>query len=108
MTLLLTAVTATCLSATLLVSPAAATSAGPTLPTPESEVGVTGTPFTGTRPDGTVYGLLDAHPHLVMQDGMGGAAVCGEVFSRGGHAAAHRDCRSRAPHGRGGLPGNQH
>jgi microsomal dipeptidase-like Zn-dependent dipeptidase len=109
------AVTAACLSATTLLAPAqaaperatseqaAAALAEPTLPSPESEVNATGTPFTGTRPDGTVYGLIDAHSHMFMQDGMGGAAVCGKVFSEQGIAAALRDCPSHEPHGLGAL-----
>ncbi|MFC8943355.1 hypothetical protein ACFT1B_35290, partial [Streptomyces griseoincarnatus] len=77
--------------------------AEPTLPSPESEVNVTGTPFTGTRPDGTVYGLIDAHTHLFMQDGMGGAAVCGKVFAEQGIETALRDCPSHEPNGLGAL-----
>ncbi len=116
---LVTAVAVTCLSATALVAPASATNTGrsrhltsrlgratlaePTLPSPESEVNVTGTPFTGTRPDGTVYGLIDAHSHMFMQDGMGGAAVCGKVFSEHGIETALRDCPSHEPHGLGAL-----
>ncbi|AKU18667.1 F5/8 type C domain protein [Luteipulveratus mongoliensis] len=73
--------------------------AGPNIPSPESEVNVTGTPFTGTAPDGTVRGLIDAHTHLFMQDGMGGAAVCGKVFSDNGIADALKDCASHGPHG---------
>ncbi|MDE9365587.1 discoidin domain-containing protein [Luteipulveratus sp. YIM 133132] len=71
----------------------------PTLPSPESEVNVTGTPFTGTNPDGTVRGLIDAHTHMFMQDGMGGAAVCGKVFSEDGIADALKDCASHGPDG---------
>jgi microsomal dipeptidase-like Zn-dependent dipeptidase len=113
---LLTAVTAACLSATTLVVPASATNTGPlpaaqsepalaepVLPSPESEVNATGTPFTGTRSDGSVYGLIDAHSHLFMQDGMGGAAVCGKVFSEQGIEAALNDCSSHEPHGLGAL-----
>ncbi|KNX39541.1 F5/8 type C domain protein [Luteipulveratus halotolerans] len=81
-------------------SPGAAHSAsGPVLPSPESEVNVTGTPFTGTAPDGTVRGLIDAHTHMFMQDGMGGAAVCGKVFSEEGIADALRDCPSHGTDG---------
>lgn len=101
-----------CLGGTAL-APASATNGGastapaalaePTLPSPESEVNATGTPFTGTRPDGTVYGLIDAHSHMFMQDGMGGAAVCGKVFSEHGVETALRDCLSHEPHGLGAL-----
>lgn len=109
------AVTAACLCATALLAPAQATTgrttseqaaaalAEPTLPSPESEVNATGTPFTGTRPDGTVYGLIDAHSHMFMQDGMGGAALCGKVFSEDGIETALQDCLSHEPHGLGAL-----
>lgn len=118
---LLTTGAIACLSATMLVAPASATNAGPpgpavaqptlagsalpepVLPSPESEINLTGTPFTGTRPDGTVYGLIDAHSHLFMQDGMGGAALCGKVFSEHGVETALRDCLSHEPHGLGAL-----
>ncbi|MBC7278888.1 Coagulation factor 5/8 type domain-containing protein [Nocardioides sp.] len=64
------------------------------LPSPESEINVTGEPFTGTAPDGTVQGLIDAHSHMFMQDGIGGAAVCGKAFSEAGIADALKDCPS--------------
>ena len=110
-TLITLAVAATAFLTTFAwLSPGAATTpiqgselTTPQLPSPESEINVTGTPFTGTSTDGSVRGLIDAHTHLFMQDGMGGAAVCGKVFSVHGIADALRDCDSHGPNGETAL-----
>ncbi|GAB4086715.1 hypothetical protein GCM10028784_33450 [Myceligenerans cantabricum] len=82
-----------------LAAPASGAVPDPVLPTPESEVNVTGTPFEGTAPDGSVRGYVDAHSHMFMEDGIGGAAVCGKAFSEDGIADALQDCHA---HGRNG------
>ncbi|WP_370616739.1 discoidin domain-containing protein [Mumia qirimensis] len=61
-------------------------------PAVESEVNVTGAPFTGTAPDGDVRGYVDAHTHMFSDEGFGGHAVCGATFSPGGIADALKDC----------------
>ncbi|RPF19965.1 Coagulation factor 5/8 type domain-containing protein [Myceligenerans xiligouense] len=87
------------LSAATFAAPATGAVPDPVLPTPESEVNVTGEPFTGTAPDGGVRGYVDAHSHMFMEDGIGGAAVCGSAFSPAGIADALRDCDAHGPHG---------
>lgn len=66
--------------------------------TPDSEINVTGAPFAGTQ-DGEVRGLIDAHTHLMSDEGFGGQIVCGKTYSEGGIAAALTDCPS---HGKDG------
>ncbi len=61
-------------------------------PAVESEVNVTGAPFTGTAPSGDVRGYVDAHTHMFSDEGFGGHAVCGETFNPGGIAKALQDC----------------
>ena len=66
-------------------------------PSPESEVNVTGTPFTGTDADGNVLGFVDTHTHQFSADGFGGDVVCGQVFSNEGIADALQDCAGHQP-----------
>lgn len=68
-------------------------------PSPESEVNVTGTPFTGTDADGNVRGFVDTHTHQFSADGFGGDVVCGQVFSNEGIADALQDCAGHQPDG---------
>ena len=73
-------------------------------PLPEdSELGVTGAPSTGTGPKGEVRGLIDAHTHLMSDEGFGGDIVCGKTFSELGIEDALTDCHSHGSDGRTGL-----
>lgn len=63
-------------------------------PTIESQVNVTGDPFTGTNPDGTVRGYADIHTHIFSNLAFGGHLLCGEPFNANGVAAALTDCES--------------
>lgn len=91
---------------TLVLGPAAAgASAGPqwwepvARPAPDSQVNVTGEPFTGTDAQGRVRGYVDAHVHLMSNEGFGGRLVCGQVFSTAGVADALKDCPEHYPNG---------
>ncbi|MFE1828053.1 hypothetical protein [Streptomyces yangpuensis] len=85
---------------------AAGASAGPgrwwepvARPAPDSQVNVTGEPFTGTDAQGRVRGYVDAHVHLMSDEGFGGRLVCGKVFSAAGAADALKDCPEHYPNG---------
>lgn len=69
----------------------------------DSEVGVSGAPATGTGPKGEVRGLIDAHTHLMSDEGFGGDIVCGKTFSELGIEDALTDCHSHGTDGRTGL-----
>ncbi|MCX5129665.1 hypothetical protein [Streptomyces sp. NBC_00347] len=91
---------------TLLLGPSAAgASAGPqwwepvARPAPDSQVNVTGEPFTGTDDRGRVRGYVDGHVHLMSNEGFGGRLVCGKVFSAAGAADALKDCPEHYPNG---------
>ncbi|MFD9517457.1 hypothetical protein [Streptomyces sp. NPDC059979] len=91
---------------TLVLGPAAAgASAGPqwwepvARPAPDSQVNVTGEPFTGTDAQGRVRGYVDGHVHLMSNEGFGGRLVCGKVFSTAGVADALKDCPEHYPNG---------
>ncbi|MEV7416353.1 hypothetical protein [Streptomyces sp. NPDC089919] len=68
-------------------------------PAPDSQVNVTGEPFTGTDAAGRVRGWVDAHVHLMSDEAFGGRLVCGKVFSPAGAADALRDCPEHYPNG---------
>lgn len=74
---------------------------------PEAEVGATGTPFAGTRPDGTVVGFADAHVHVTADLRAGGAVVHGTAFSPYGvpHALGG-DEHTHGPQGALDVTGN--
>ncbi|MCX4776008.1 hypothetical protein [Streptomyces sp. NBC_01264] len=90
---------------TLLLGPPAAGAAGPqwwepvARPAPDSQVNVTGEPFTGTDDRGRVRGYVDGHVHLMSNEGFGGRLVCGKVFSAAGAADALKDCPEHYPNG---------
>ncbi|MFD9368506.1 hypothetical protein ACFWA6_12460 [Streptomyces sp. NPDC060020] len=91
---------------TLVLGPASAgASAGPqwwepvARPAPDSQVNVSGEPFTGTDAQGRVRGYVDAHVHLMSDEGFGGRLVCGKVFSVAGVADALKDCPEHYPDG---------
>ncbi|WP_430382226.1 discoidin domain-containing protein [Streptomyces sp. P10-4] len=68
-------------------------------PAPDSGIGVTGEPFTGTGADGEVRGFVDAHDHLFSNEAFGGRLICGKVFSEAGIADALKDCPEHYPDG---------
>ncbi|MFF1292509.1 MULTISPECIES: discoidin domain-containing protein [unclassified Streptomyces] len=68
-------------------------------PTPDSQVNVTGEPFTGTNSAGEVQGFVDGHNHLFSNEAFGGRLICGKVFSTAGVADALKDCPEHYPDG---------
>ncbi|MEW1911833.1 discoidin domain-containing protein [Kitasatospora sp. NPDC085895] len=68
-------------------------------PAPDSQINVTGAPFTGTDADGNVRGFVDAHNHLMSNEGFGGRIICGATFSEKGAADALKDCPEHYPDG---------
>lgn len=87
--------------ATLLLGPAATGAAADpqwwepvARPAPDSQVNVTGEPFTGTDAQGRVRGYVDAHVHLMSNEGFGGRLVCGKVFSAAGSRTPSRTAPS--------------
>ena len=65
----------------------------------DSQVNATGTPFSGTLPDGTVQGYVDTHTHLMSNVGFGGSIVCGATFDEHGPAEALKDCDNHGTNG---------
>ena len=53
-------------------------------PYPEAGPGATGRPFSGTNPDGTVFGFADTHLHITADLRAGGQIVSGKPFDRFG------------------------
>ncbi|HEY9251347.1 MAG TPA: discoidin domain-containing protein [Nocardioides sp.] len=72
-------------------------------PAPDSQVNVTGKPFTGTDAKGDVRGFADVHNHLMTNEAFGGELVCGKPFSDAGVADALEDCAAHYPDGSGAL-----
>lgn len=68
-------------------------------PAPDSQINVTGAPFTGTDSAGDVRGFVDAHNHLFSNEAFGGRLICGKVFSEAGVADALKDCPEHYPDG---------
>ncbi|MFD9353221.1 discoidin domain-containing protein [Streptomyces sp. NPDC060031] len=68
-------------------------------PSPDSAVNVTGEPFKGTDANGRVRGFVDAHDHLMANEGFGGRLICGKPFSEAGVADALKDCPEHYPDG---------
>ncbi|MER6474632.1 galactose-binding domain-containing protein [Streptomyces collinus] len=68
-------------------------------PAPDSQINVTGEPFTGTDAQGRVRGFVDAHDHIFANEGFGGRLICGKPFSRAGVADALKDCPEHYPDG---------
>ncbi|WP_372443623.1 galactose-binding domain-containing protein [Streptomyces adelaidensis] len=66
---------------------------------PDSQINVTGAPFTGTDSAGDVRGFVDAHNHLFSNEAFGGRLICGKVFSTSGIADALKDCPEHYPDG---------
>ncbi|MFD5650903.1 discoidin domain-containing protein [Streptomyces sp. NPDC127039] len=72
-------------------------------PAPDSQINVSGEPFTGTDANGDVRGFVDTHNHLMTNEAFGGKLVCGKPFSEGGIADALKDCPEHYPDGAGAL-----
>ncbi|MFC9294490.1 discoidin domain-containing protein [Streptomyces sp. NPDC057011] len=68
-------------------------------PQPDSEINVTGEPFKGTDAQGRVRGFVDAHDHIMSNEGFGGRLICGKPFSDLGVADALKDCPEHYPDG---------
>ncbi|MGW6709907.1 galactose-binding domain-containing protein [Streptomyces sp. NPDC054956] len=68
-------------------------------PAPDSQINVTGEPFKGTDAQGNVRGFVDAHDHIMSNEGFGGRLICGKPFSDGGVADALKDCPEHYPDG---------
>ncbi|MFB7513468.1 discoidin domain-containing protein [Streptomyces sp. NPDC056144] len=68
-------------------------------PAQDSQINVTGTPFSGTDAQGRVRGFVDAHNHLMSNEGFGGRLICGKTFSPAGIADALKDCPEHYPDG---------
>lgn len=85
---------------------------------PEAEVGAHGTPFSGTRDDGTVLGIADVHTHISAHQRLGGRVIHGKPFHRYGIQHALTSCAANhGPRGaldvignfvRDGLPAGVH
>lgn len=67
---------------------------------PEAQLNATGTPFSGTNPDGTVFGYAETHMHLGGSEALGGQIGYGRPFHRFGIPHALGNCE--ANHGPGG------
>ncbi|MFJ1547251.1 discoidin domain-containing protein [Streptomyces sp. NPDC088246] len=68
-------------------------------PTADSQINVTGEPFRGTDSQGRVRGFVDAHNHVMSNEGFGGRIICGKPFSEAGIADALADCPEHYPDG---------
>lgn len=68
-------------------------------PAPDAQIDVTGEPFKGTDAQGRVRGFVDAHDHIMSNEGFGGRLICGKPFSEQGVADALKDCPEHYPDG---------
>ncbi|MEU5811773.1 discoidin domain-containing protein [Streptomyces sp. NPDC047718] len=68
-------------------------------PGQDSQINVTGEPFKGTDAQGRVRGFVDAHDHIMSNEGFGGRLICGKPFSELGVADALKDCPEHYPDG---------
>ncbi|WP_233288863.1 hypothetical protein [Kitasatospora sp. MBT63] len=68
-------------------------------PVPDSQINAVGEPFKGTDAQGRVRGFVDAHVHLMSNEGFGGRLMCGKAFSDRGIADALKDCPEHYPDG---------
>jgi len=74
---------------------------------PEAAVGAKGRPARGRRRDGTVFGYVDAHLHVVADLRAGGQVISGESFNRFGVTEAlGRDADVHGPDGSLDITGN--
>ncbi|WP_420824907.1 hypothetical protein [Streptomyces coryli] len=72
-------------------------------PAPDSQINATGEPFRGTDDQGRVRGFVDAHNHVMSNEGFGGRIICGKPFDQAGIAEALKDCPEHYPDGSGAL-----
>ncbi|CAM5267442.1 Coagulation factor 5/8 type domain-containing protein OS=Streptomyces glaucescens OX=1907 GN=SGLAU_03390 PE=4 SV=1 [Streptomyces glaucescens] len=72
-------------------------------PAPDSQINVTGAPFTGADARGQVRGFVDAHNHLFSNEAFGGRLICGRTFSEGRHRRRPRGLPRALPRR---LPGD--
>ncbi len=72
-------------------------------PYPEAELNASGTPFSGTQADGTVFGYAETHMHLGGTEMFGGKLGYGRPFHKFGIPHALGDCAEH--HGPGGVLG---
>ncbi|CAM5593184.1 hypothetical protein GCM10010329_48740 [Streptomyces spiroverticillatus] len=68
-------------------------------PAADSQINVTGEPFKGTDAQGKVRGFVDAHNHVMSNEGFGGRIICGKPFDEAGVATALKDCPEHYPDG---------
>ncbi|MFG2407728.1 discoidin domain-containing protein [Streptomyces brevispora] len=68
-------------------------------PAADSQINVTGEPFHGTDSQGRVRGFVDAHNHVMSNEGFGGRIICGKPFAETGIADALKDCPEHYPDG---------
>jgi len=74
---------------------------------PEAGVGAKGRPMRGRRPDGSVFGFVDAHLHVVADLRAGGLVISGESFNRFGVTEAlGRDAEVHGEDGSLDITGN--
>jgi microsomal dipeptidase-like Zn-dependent dipeptidase len=74
---------------------------------PEAKTGATGTPFKGTRPDGSVIGFADAHLHITTELRAGGRVIHGRSFAPFGVTRAlGGDARDHGQDGSLDITGN--
>lgn len=71
---------------------------------PEAQLNATGTPFSGTNPDGTVFGYAETHMHLGGSEALGGRIGYGRPFHRFGITHALGNCEiDHGPNGSTGI-----
>lgn len=88
------------------------------LPFPEAQLGASGTTFSGSQADGSVFGIADAHTHISAYQRLGGRFIHGDAFHPLGIEHALTDCaENHGPDGsmdfvghfvRDGLPVGSH
>lgn len=65
---------------------------GDCLEYPEAQLNASGTPFSGTNPDGTVFGYAETHMHLGGSEALGGRIGYGRPFHPWGIVEALNNC----------------
>ncbi len=71
---------------------------------PEAELNAEGVPFSGTNPDGTVFGYAETHMHLGGSEMFGGRLAYGRPFHKFGIEHALGNCaENHGPNGDLGL-----
>ena len=68
---------------------------------PEGQLDATGRTFSGTAPETTVSGTIDAHTHVTAFEFLGGSFHCGRPWDSFGIPAALPDCKSVQQGGNG-------